>query len=169
MTAKAVTLQEIQLRRIWETLPVTPLNREELSAAILQATGSGNHLAASTILAGLESVEVLRVRVVNGERMYTRTETWPDLSDRGPGSKSVNEYLAGLALAERERFASADLLAWNASPMKRERDELVALMREVATEVFDEKLAELTGPSDKPTTAAGLREWITNRTQRSAA
>jgi len=171
MRQKVVTAEEARLRAVWEALPTTPFNEDELFAAIRQVTGAhpGDNATPGAIRAYLFGLPALRLhRTETGAIEYLRTETWPDLGGRGIGGEAHKEQVAEMARAEREQFEQSDRLAQENSPPKRERNELVALMRETALEVYREEIAELLGSPDKPGNVSELREWLTNRTRTAA-
>lgn len=170
MRQKVVTAEEQRLRAVWQELPTTPFDEDELFAAIRRVTGAhpGDNATPSAIRAYLFGIEVLKVRRTETGSEYVRVPEWPDLSDRGPGSATLNKHLEEAAQAERKRFEQADRLAREASPQRRERDELVALIRATALEVYRQEIAELIGTPDKPGNVSELREWLTMR-RKSAA
>src|ERR1700683_1696945 len=157
-TTRMNTSQAHYLRRIWAQLPVEALEERAFERAILKGGGGyeHDHAGASAIRIGLTLAEAVTVRADdNGRRLYQRADEFPEWPDNGPGSEAFNRQLAAGARIEHEMLDSARRSAFEGSPVKRERDELVALI----DERIDKRIREVFPTTDKPT-VAWLRERV---------
>src|SRR5262249_11817152 len=135
-----------RLYAIWGKLPDTPLTEADFLTAILRALdrGPGHEADASALAYLLTSSEAVRAsRNGSGELVYTKAETFPSWPEYTIGTPTYDTQPRELAEEQQRQFDREAEEAFRNSPQNRQREEMVALVRQVANEVIDARIAEL--------------------------
>ena len=137
------TAQYTRLRRLWESLPNTPMTEERLRDAIIANSGfyKGDWARASAVALDLRSGRAIVAQGSGSDRYYVKADEFPPYQDIGPGSAAFNAALARMGEQERERLDRSEAIA---STIHADLNAtVVAAEKRVIDEQIDRRLREL--------------------------